>query len=122
MSDPEVQRSLGRIEGTQEQILAKLDKLASDFGDHKNEDQRNFSSVRALVYDQRREINAKLEEQDSRREQHLTEQDTTLKSLKQDSDRAKGAGWAIIGILGAFATFIGGAVLAVVEGWIKVHP
>lgn len=114
MQDADTQRSLGRIEGTQDQILAELKQLRSDFGDHKNDDQRNFSSLRSLVYDKNRE-------QNEARELHLSEQDKAIGQLKQDSDRARGAGWAIISILGAFATFIGGAVLAVVQGWIKVH-
>jgi hypothetical protein len=50
MSDENVQRALGRIEGTQTQILEMLDKLSESFGEHKNEDQRNFSSVRALFF------------------------------------------------------------------------
>lgn len=117
----DVQRSLGRLEGVSDQILAELRSLRVEFGDHKNEDQKNFSAVRALVYDQRRDISGKLEAQDATRERHLSEQDLKLDKLKQDSDRAKGAGWAILGLLGSLATFVGGAVLAVVEGWIKVH-
>lgn len=117
MSEPngDVQRSLGRIEGTQEQILGELRSLRADFGEHKNDDQRNFSATRRLVYDE-------LGKQNAAREAHLAEQDKKLDALKQDSDRAKGAGWVILGLLGSLATFVGGAVLAVVEGWIKVHP
>lgn len=113
MSDENVQRALGRIEGTQTQILEMLDKLSESFGEHKNEDQRNFSSVRALFF-------TKLEEQDKTRERHLGEQDQKLDGLKQDADRAKGAGWVILGLLGAVATFMGTAVLAVWSGWIGV--
>jgi hypothetical protein len=109
-----VERSLGRIEGTQAQILAELKQLRTDFGDHKNDDQRNFSSVRALFFDE-------LKKQDAKRETHLAEQDSKLDALKADSDRAKGAGWAIISLLSGLAAFVGGAVLAVFEGWIKVH-
>jgi hypothetical protein len=110
----DVQRALGRIEGTQSQILAELKSLRSDFCEHKNDDQRNFSGVRKLFFE-------KLEEQNKTRENHLGEQDRKLDALKQDSDRAKGAGWVILGLLGGLATFVGGAVLAVISGWIKVH-
>lgn len=111
--DENVQRALGRIEGTQAQILDKLDKLSGDFGEHKQEDQRNFSSVRVM-------IDRKLEEQNEFRERHLGEQDEKLDHLRQDSDRAKGAGWVILGLLGALSTFVGGAVLAVLSGWVNV--
>lgn len=114
MSDEvNVQRALGRIEGQQAQILEKLDRLADDFGQHKQDDQRNFSSVRTLFF-------TKLDEQNTVREKHLGEQDEKLDGLKQDADRAKGAGWAILGLLGGLATFVGGAVLAVLSGFINV--
>lgn len=114
MGDIVLERALGRIEGTQAQILLELRQLRNDFGEHKNEDQKNFSSVRNLVY-------GELKKQDIEREAHLAEQDKKLDALKEDSDRAKGAGWAILGLLGGLATFVGGAVLSVVEGWIKIH-
>lgn len=113
MSD-DVQRALGRIEGTQGEILKKLDSMQGDLGQHKNEDQKNFSSIRALFF-------AKLDEQNTTREAHLGAQDKKLDALKTDSDRAKGAGWVILGLLGALATFVGGAVIAALSGWIKFH-
>jgi hypothetical protein len=132
MDAENVQRALGRIEGTQAQILDKLDKLGVDFGDHKNEDQKNFSSVRKLVYDHKTEISetirtenvaiaAKLEAHNAQREVHLAEQDEKLDALKQDADRARGAGWVILSLLGALATFVGGAVIAVFGGHLKIH-
>lgn len=116
-----VQRALGRIEGTQTQILAELKNLRENFGDHKNEDQKNFSSVRRLVADQQEAIRKAFDAQAVARNQHLNEQDVKLDALKQDSDRAKGAGYVIIAIIGALATFVGGAVIAVLSGWIKFH-
>lgn len=121
VSDSETQRALGRIEGTQSQILKKLEELTNGFGDHKNEDQKNFSSVRRLVFDQKDEILANIKDGNADREIHLNEQDTKLDALKQDADRAKGAGWVILGILGGIATFIGGSVIAVIAGIIKIR-
>lgn len=112
--DSELQRALGRIEGAQNQILVKLDKLYIEFGDHKNEDQRNFSSIRAL-------LDRKLEEQNLLRETHLSEQDVKLDQLKQDADRAKGAGWVILGLLASLATFLGASVIAALSGHIRFH-
>lgn len=112
--DNDVQRSLGRIEGTQSQILQKLVALEASFGDHRNDDQKNFSEVRRLVYD-------KFAEQETLREDHLGKQDENIEKLKRDSDRAKGAGWVILGLLGALATFVGSAVIAALSGYIKFH-
>jgi hypothetical protein len=115
MSDPEeVQRALGRIEGTQGEILRKLNSLSNELGDHRNDDQRNFSSVRNL-------IDRKITEQVTLRENHLNDQDQKLEQLKQDQDRAKGAGKVILGLLGALATFVGGAVIAASGGHIRFN-
>lgn len=108
----EVQRALGRIEGTLGEILKAQGRLSTELGDHRNDDQRSFSSVRKLIAD-------KITEQDTAREAHLSQQDKKLDHLKQDQDRAKGAGWVIIGLLGALATFLGGAVIAALGGHIK---
>jgi len=110
----EVQRSLGRIEGTQTRILDELTKLRDDFGAHKADDQRNFSSLRV-------DMKSQFEANDRARNEHLTEQDTKLDIIQRDSDRAKGAGWAILGIMGLLASLVGGAVMAALSGWIKIH-
>lgn len=112
----DVQRSLGRIEGKQEAILEQLKALTDRFGDHMNDDQRNFSSLRKLLYE-------KLAEQDETREKHLASQDKILADIQTDANKAKGAGWVILGLLGGLASLVGSAVLAVIKGWIafKFH-
>lgn len=120
-SDADMQRSLGRIEGTQSQILSELRRLGENFSEHKNEDQKNFSSVRAMVYEHRNEVKAILDTQSAEREAHLDAQDVKLSGLKTDSDKAKGAGYVIIGIMGALATFVGTAVIAAFTGWVHLH-
>lgn len=111
MSDPEeVQRALGRIEGTLGEILRKQNSISTELGDHRNDDQRNFSSLRNL-------IDRKITEQVTLR----GEQDEKLEALKQDQDRAKGAGKVILGLLGALATFVGGAVIAASGGHIRFN-
>lgn len=113
MSDNETQRALGRIEGFNAQILEKLDRLSVELGDHRNDDQRNFSSVRKL-------LDEKISDQNKTREAHLIVQDKKLDQLKQEQDRAKGAGWVIIGLLSALATFLGTAVIAALSGHIRI--
>ncbi len=108
-----MQRSMGRIEGTQAQIIAKLDAMIINHINHENDDRKNFSSVRTL-------LETKMAEQNNMRESHLELQDKKLALLQQAQDRARGAGWVIIGLLGAVATFLGGAVIAAIDGHIKV--
>jgi len=81
----EVQRTLGRLEGGQEQILDELKRLRVDFNGHVEADDKRFGRIDA------------------------------------DRNKAKGAGWAILGIFSACITFVGSAVLAVFEGWVKFH-
>jgi hypothetical protein len=81
--DIEVQRSLGRIEGVQEQILNELKATRESLAAHIASDAKEFNA------------------------------------LKADRDRAKGAGWVILGMLGSLAAFVGSAVVAVLGGWLK---
>lgn len=115
-------RVLGRIEGKQEQILSELQAvrgeavaLRTDFGDHKNEDQRNFSSTRNLIYAQRDELKAELktqlEAQDEKREKHLNEQDIKLNALIMARAILKGQltlGQKVLAAVGAFGAFAWG--------------
>lgn len=87
----EVQRSLGRIEGLQGQLLG-------EFKSHRDEDKETF---KAIV-------------------DRLNAQDAKIDDLQSERDRAKGAGKVILALLGSFSAFVGGAVIAVLEGWIKV--
>lgn len=110
----EIQRSMGRIEGTQAQIIAKLDAMIISHITHEDDDRRNFTALRTM-FDNR------LSEQNTLRESHLGAQDVKLDLLKQDQDRARGAGWMILGLLGALATFVGGAVIAATGGHIRFY-
>jgi len=87
---------------------------------HRDEDRADFADVRQTAEANRKEIEARFTDQTEDRARHLSEQDKKLDDLQGMANRAKGAGWAIIGLISAMATFIGGAVLAVVEGWLKV--
>jgi len=99
----DVQRALGRIEGKQSQILDELQNLRSDFSAHKADDLENFSKVRGLVF-QQRDVGA-----------------AQVKLLSDQRERVKGAGAVILAMLGALATFVGSAVIAVLSGAIKLH-
>lgn len=81
---------LGEIKGTQEQILKSIDNHAGD-------DKTAFEAI----------------------SDRFEAQDKKIADLISERDRAKGAGAAIMILLGSAATFIGGAVMAVLEGWIK---
>jgi hypothetical protein len=110
----DVQRALGRIEGKQELILGKLNDLSDDFNDHKNDDQKNFSSIRVMM-------DRRMGESNTSREAHLKTQDVKLDALKETQDKARGAGWVILGIMSALAASVGGLVMSIISGHLKVH-
>lgn len=89
----EVQRSLGRIEGTTKQIL-------ETFKAHKEDDKTAFEI-----------INKAFEVRDSA----IAELNVKIASMKAEQDRAKGAGWAILGLLGSLVVFLGWAVNSVLN-------
>jgi hypothetical protein len=117
--DEDVQRSLGRIEGTQTQILSELRRLQDTLSEHIQADQIGFSSVRVLVNEQRQNLDAAFKENDRARNQHLNEQDIKLDALTAITNRAKGAGWAILGLIGLVTAIIAGIVIAAVSGVLK---
>jgi hypothetical protein len=101
----DVQRALGRIEGKH---------LSDDFNDHKNDDQKNFSSIRVMM-------DRRMGESNTSREAHLKTQDVKLDALKETQDKARGAGWVILGIMSALAASVGGLVMSIISGHLKVH-
>lgn len=113
--EADMQRAIGRIEGTQTQILAKLDAMIVTHIQHENDDRRDFAGIRVL-------FDKKMDDQNSTRETQLSEMDVKLDALKQDQDRAKGAGWVILGLIASLATFVGGTVIEVVRGHLKWGP
>lgn len=52
---------------------------------------------------------------------HVAADAKTFAEMKTDADKAKGAGWVILSLLGGLATFVGGAVIAAIGGIIKIH-
>jgi len=124
----EIQRSLGRIEGTQIRTLSELKATREDLGNHKNEDQKNFSLVRLSVAEQKNELIAQFERSAVERDKHLTAQDVTLAEQKKSlaglndlKNTARGIGIAVMAMLTFCATVIGGSLVLVIGGWIKVH-
>lgn len=122
------QRALGRIEGIQSQILSELSAMRGDNTRHRSEftahqrlDLQSLSILEKAISKQREDIAIAFSENDRARNQHLNEQDVKLDALKTDSDRAKGAGWVILSMLGFLATIVGGAVIAAIEGVIKIR-
>lgn len=77
----EVQRSLGRIEGTQKEILRSLTELGNKFAEHVQQDQISFSSVRNLVFEQKQDLKKQFEDAGEARNKHLNEQDVKLDAL-----------------------------------------
>lgn len=120
MSNDEVQRSLGRIEGAQNQILSELAKFRVDFGDHLNADQAGFSAARTMITAQREEVRQQFEENDARRDKRFAEQDVKIDKLQAAVNRAKGAIWVIMGLVTTFGTIVAGVAVAVITGLWKI--
>lgn len=88
----DVQRSLGRIEGTQQQILNAISGLQTEFAAHKLEDEQRFVAYGKTVTD-----------------------------LAQDNNRAKGVGYVILALVSAGATALGTSFYAAISNWFKLH-
>jgi hypothetical protein len=86
----EIQRALGRIEGQNTQLLKESQDVRNDLVTFKAENAKEFAL-----------------------------RDLKIAELTKNRDQARGAGWVILGLLGAIATFVGAAVLSVING--KLH-
>jgi len=133
MSESNTDRVLGDIQGTQRQILTEIERFREDFREHKIDDQEHFSalndklqvqasSVRTALVEQARTVQEALTARAEKEDDRAGKQDEKLAAIKEDADRAKGAGWVILGLLGALATFVGGAVIAALSGWLQFRP
>src|SRR5665213_3036235 len=111
MPDLEVQRSLGRIEGDIAQLLREFANHRIEFALHQKQDLQSLEVLAKTLAQQRDAMGIGFKEQEKARNQHLNEQDVKLDILKEDSAKAKGAGWVILGLLGSLATFLGAAVI-----------
>lgn len=101
--DSGIQRAVGRIEGQLSQITEKLNAMIVNHIQHENDDRRDFGDLRTLL------------------SKGLGAQNEQIAEVKEAQDRAKGAGWVILGLLSALATFVGGAVIAATGGHIRLQ-
>lgn len=116
----EIQRALGRIEGKQEQIKDEvrlgLSGLREELAIHKQDDQKNFSAMRLDLQERIQERERIMEAHNL----HMAKIDIALRELQIEDENAKRLGVWILSALGSLATLIGGAVLAVIKGYIKL--
>ena len=126
--------ALQRIERTQGEALAEfkyfrreLDEAKSNHTIHETENREDFATIRKSIESFRAAVDTRLTDQTEDRQRHLGEQDvkidlieTDIGLLKKDSAYAKGAGWAVISILGSLVLFIGGSIIAAIEGVIHI--
>lgn len=91
----EIQRSLGRIEGTQKNSLERIEQslsdLREDMGAHKNDDQIVHSALRQLVYKERDELKADI---------------TSFKTAKAVIKGQLSLGHKVLVAIGALASFV----------------
>ena len=112
--DEEIQRAIGRIEGALGEIKDKINALITNHIVHEDDDKRNFALIRE-------QLNQRITEQNDFREAHLREQDSKLDAIQRDADKARGAGWVILGLLGSLAAFVGAAVISALNGRLHFH-
>jgi len=98
----ELYRAIGRIEGQQSQIISKLDAMIVSQINHEQEDMRVAGEIRGLIQTEKVEVTK------------------AISKLKAEHDRAKGAGWVILAVLGSTASAIGAALLSVFTGHITI--
>lgn len=111
--DAEMQRAIGRIEGQNGQIITKLNAIIGAQIKHEDLDREEFASTRRSCEKQVSEL------RDERRARDET-QDLKIEKLEKAQQRAQGAGWVILGLLTALASFVGAAVISILSGHVGI--
>lgn len=109
MVDSEIQRALGRIEGSQGQILLRFDAFDKAFAAHGSEDSRLFLQAQELIQTHKKEIDKRLEAIELQNQK-----------LQIQDENASTIGKYILGILGTLFTLVGTAVIAALTGHMNV--
>lgn len=99
----DLQRAIGRVEGTTSQILSEIRRLQDQVSEHINQDQSAFSSVRVMITDQKDSLTKHFEAQTADRDRKFRDQ---LEALTTQSAFTRGAWWIVTGILGGLATVV----------------
>ena len=120
MIEHDIYDRLGQIDGTMKAVLRTLDEFRQDFQKHQGDDANNFGDLSNQIQAQASGVRLELVKKAEKDGLALLAQDVKIDALVADSNKAKGAGWVIMGLLGTFALSIGGAVLAALGGWIKI--
>lgn len=119
MPENEIQRALGRIEGTQDRLLSEFEQFRKAMTEHMDMDKVQFEILHSRITELRKYSESRFVDQTDDRARHLGEQDIKLDALKEKQDKAMGAGWVIMGILGMCVACIGAMALAIFERWLR---
>lgn len=96
----DIDRTLGRIEGMQEAILAEIGQFKTAFNLHVKEDNVALVEIRRLIETLVKEVKKENEEKFMKLEEKLAE-------LRKDRDVVKGAGWILLGFIAFVGTVLG---------------
>jgi hypothetical protein len=113
----ELIRALGRVEGMQNQILSSVNSLQTKFGDHINEDQKAFSSMRTTITDQRAILESQFEKQSNERNYRLDAQDKKLDEIYSYIQWAKGFAYPLAGLIGLIGLVLVGILISLITNW-----
>ncbi len=122
MTDDEehMQRSLGRIEGVQAQILAEFKLVRETLGDHVNADQLAFSQMRVYVSDQKDILVKQFENAAISRNGRLDKQDEKLSELSDLADRIKRGGKFVLWLIGLITAILSGVLIMAIATWLHL--
>lgn len=111
--------SLRKIEQLQQDIRVELAALRTSVNNHVEQDRGSFEIIGKTFISVSEDITKRLETQDQKRKNWFNALDAKVEQMRREGDRAKGAGWVILGLLGAVATVLGGVAISVIDGLLK---
>jgi hypothetical protein len=126
MTDPgdltELNRAIGRIEGTQGQIIRKLDAIIVDAVNHQKDDRRDFEAIRKQLDHKVGEVRKASAGENAGQDDAIAAQALRIDELEKQNERERGAGWVIVSLIGASVSALGTMAWAIFSGHIIWKP
>jgi len=118
----DMNRAIGRIEGTQEQIIRKLDAIIVDAVNHQQDDRRDFDAIRKQLDHKVGEVRRASAGENAGQDDAIAAQALRIDALEKQKEREKGAGVVILGLIGATVSALGSMAYAIFSGHIIWKP
>jgi hypothetical protein len=122
-----IERSQGEARVEFKNLRRELDEAKANHVVHETDNRDDFVRLADSISQFRSAVDKRLTDQTADRQRHLGEQDIKIDAIKADVGKlssdislAKGAGWAVVGLLGSGFLLVVGTIVEYLRGIIHI--